>query len=147
MALVDYLKRKTKVFNASDNSITVAGITLDGVMSISVGTLEEYKVVDGVSSIYSVPVKMHNNVIKTEVVILPTANCNNQLWELRNYIAANGGMFNIEVVSNGYIVLSGVSWFVSTPSYNLSSEPQDLLWAFNTNLATDISSVVFSETT
>jgi hypothetical protein len=147
MALVDYLKRKTKVFNASDNSITVAGITLDGVMSISVGTLEEYKVVDGVSSIYSVPVKMHNNVIKTEVVILPTANCNNQLWELRNYIAANGGMFNIEVVSNGYIVLSGVSWFVSTPSYNLSSEPQDLLWVFNTNLATDISSVVFSETT
>jgi len=147
MALVDYLQRKTKVFNPSDNTIKIAGITLDGVTSISVGTMEEYKVVEGVSNIYSVPVKTHNSVIKTEVSILPTANCNNQLWELKNYIAVNGGMFNIEVFSNGFMVMSGVSWFVSTPSYNLSNDPQDLQWVFNTNLATDVTTVVFSETT
>jgi hypothetical protein len=144
MALRDFITKATKVFDPSENRIDIAGITLDGVTSITVDTVEAYKVIEGTHASYTTPIKTTNNTVKTTVTLLPTATCHNQLWQLKRYIDTNGGMFEMSAQSNGYLIMSGVSWFVSTPSYSLSAEPNDLTWSFCTKLSTDTTEIVFS---
>lgn len=147
MALTDFITRATKVFDPSENRVYVADVLLDGVTSITIDTVESYKVVEGTSSIYTTPIKTHSNTVKTTVSILPTAYCQNQLWQLKRHIDLNGGMFEMSVQSNGFLVLSGVSWFTSTPSYSLTTDPADLTWSFCTTLSTDSTEIVFSSLT
>jgi hypothetical protein len=144
MPLSDFITRATKTFDPSKNQVDLAGITLDGVTSITIDTVEAYKVIEGTHSSYTTPIKTNANTVKTTVTVLPTADSNNKLWQLKRYVDTNGGMFEMSVQSNGFLVMSGVSWFTSTPSYSLSFEPNDLTWSFCTKLSTDTTEIVFS---
>ena len=145
MALVDFITRSTKVFDPSQNRIFVANLLLDGVTSITVDTVEDYKVVEGTHPDYATPVKTNSNIVKISVSLLPTADCNNKLRLLKSYIDVSGGMFEIAVHMNGFLILSGASWFTSTPAYSLTAEPSDLTWTFSTKLSTDTTEIVYSE--
>lgn len=135
MAITDFLKKtKTAVYDPSSNSVSIAGIILDGVTNISIKYPDQYKTVEGVNGSYTAVVRLHDKSAKLSVDLLPTAQCLANLHKLMLYIRQNGGMFEIIILNNGVNVLQGVSWFLTIPDYTLTQDATDVNYTFGVNL-------------
>lgn len=121
--------RKTDVYDASKNSITVAGVTLDGVVSASLSDKQVTQQLAGNDSTYYT----YYDVITPQTLainLLPTARANEvleMLYERQNRLK---GWLQISITENG--VLQGVfrGHIIALPEKQMQTESNDRTYTF-----------------
>lgn len=133
MAIIDFLKTATKVYDPSLHEISIGDLILDGVTSINSTSPSIAKTISGTHSIYSCVVQEHTKPTTVSFNVLPTAFCIDNLFNLINYLEQNGGFFDVIVKRSGRIVIQGTGWFEQKPNENLSSDASDLTFTVMVN--------------
>lgn len=130
MALLDILKKSTSVYDPSKNLVTIAELPLTGVTGISITYQPTMSMTQGVSSSYNTFVRQTTRPAKVSVSLLNTSPSVAKLYQLHDYLRVNKGLFTINVVKNGEVVLIGNGAFETLPSDNVGSEADDITFSF-----------------
>lgn len=133
-SIADYLKKTTKVYDASTNSITVAGLELDGITDIKIKYEEIARIVYGTHGSYNTVVKAHPKCAMVTVSMYPAANCLTDLKRLEHFTKTVGGYFELVVVKNGAIELQGTAWMSKVPDQSVDQDGSDVAYEFGVNL-------------
>lgn len=135
-SITDYLKKTTKVYDASQNSITVAGMALDGITDIKIKYEEITKKVYGTHGSYTTIVKAYPKCAEVTVSLYPVANCLLDLKRLEHFTQTSGGFFELIVSKNGDIILQGKSWMIKYPDQSVDQDGSDVTYVFGVDLYT-----------
>lgn len=135
MAIMDFLKKSsTLVYDPSENSISVAGLVLDGVTGIDVKYEDITKVVYGTHGSYTTIVKQNPKSAVVTVSLLPVARCLLDLKRLSDHTKTVGGFFEIIVVKNKVIEAQGKSWIIKFPDQSITQDGADVSYQFGIDL-------------
>lgn len=121
----DFLKgivqKKVRTYNPSTNSVTVAGMKLDGVVSATLTENQRTQGVVGVDQQYYAVTEV--NAGRTfNVELLPTAMCYKQLVKLDKATKIHKAFFTLSVIENGGVVEQYDAHIVSLSATNLTQE-------------------------
>lgn len=124
-----YLTRGTTGYDASKNSVVVAGFPLDGVVTsvISADTLTRQEI--GIDQTYRVVYDVITARTLT-VTVLPTAKCLSVLTLLALRQSETKGWFNIAVNENDTIVNTYRGFILDLPEISMSQEAADRVITF-----------------
>jgi hypothetical protein len=139
------ITRKTKVYDASKNKFYVAGMLLDGVVSVelSVDLISRSDV--GVSRDYYAYYDTFDN-LKATVTVLPTAQCIDMLKTLAKDQLSFRGWVSITVYDNGELVGQFRGHLMSGAGIMQSQQADDRAFEFGLlEVGTKIVSNIFSE--
>lgn len=119
-----YTTRQTSGYDASKNSVVVAGFPLDSIVSsvVSADSIARQEV--GIDPRYRVYYEAVMARTLT-VTVLPTAKCLPVLRLLALKQLDNKGWFNISVNENGTIVNTYRGWIMDLPELSMSQEAAD----------------------
>lgn len=116
--------RQTQTYNAAKNSIIVAGLTLDGVVSSTLNADVITRQETGIDYYYTT--YYHSIEQRTlTVTFLPTAKSLDVLRELALKQQINRGWFNLSVHENDKIVNVYRAWIISLPELGMQQEAGD----------------------
>jgi len=130
MAVIDFLKKATRVYDPSQNKIFIAQLEILGATSISVAYQPHYRLMNGTSPIYNAVVKEHLKPARVSVSLLQTSDSVGKLYQLENHIRNNGGTFEIQVVKSGKPILIGNAIFEQMPNESLEETASDMTFTF-----------------
>lgn len=130
MAVIDILKKATRVYDPSQNSIIIAQAIMLGVTKITVDYQPHYRLMNGTSPIYNTVVKEHLKPARVSVSLLQTSDSVNKLYQLENHIRNNGGTFEIQVVKSGKPIMIGNAIFEQMPNESLEETASDMTFTF-----------------
>lgn len=130
MAVIDFLKKATRVYDPSQNKIIIAQLEMVGATKISVDYQASYRLVNGTSSVYNAVVKEHIKPARVSVTLLQTSNSVNKLYQLENHVRNQGGTFEIQVVKSGKPILIGNAMFEQLPNESLEETASDMTFTF-----------------
>lgn len=119
-----YAVRQTNVYNSSDNRITVAGHTLDGVVNSSISADVITKQENGIDYYYTAIHQVLEERTLT-VSVLPTATCLPIMRLLALKQQQTKGWFNISVHENGRIVNVYRGHILELPEIDMQREAPD----------------------
>lgn len=124
-----YTTRQTSGYDASKNSVVVAGFPLDSVVTsvVSADSITRQEV--GIDPTYRVYYEAVTARTLT-VTVLPTARCLPVLRLLALKQIENKGWFNISVNENDTIVNTYRGWIMDLPELNMSQEAADRIITF-----------------
>ena len=124
-----YATRQTSGYDASKNSVVVAGFPLDSVVTsvVSADSITRQEV--GIDPTYRVYYEAVTARTLT-VTVLPTARCLPVLRLLALKQIENKGWFNISVNENDTIVNTYRGWIMDLPELNMSQEAADRIITF-----------------
>lgn len=124
-----YTTRQTSGYDASKNSVVVAGFPLDSVVSsvVSADSITRQEV--GIDQTYRVYYEAITARTLT-VTVLPTARCLPVLRLLALKQLENKGWFNISVNENDTIVNTYRGWIMDLPELSMSQEAADRIVTF-----------------
>lgn len=135
MSIMDFLKKSsTLVYDPSKNSISVAGLVLDGVTNIDIKYEDITKVIYGTHGRYTTIVKQNPKCAVVTVSLLPVARCLLDLKRLNDHTRTVGGFFEIIVVKNKIIEAQGKSWITKFPDQSITQEGSDVSYQFGLDL-------------
>ena len=119
-----YATRGTTAYNASKNSIVVAGFPLDGVVSSTISSDSILRQETGIDYYYTV---MYEEIVSRTLTVnvLPTAKCLPVLRLLALRQLETKGWFNIAVNENDTIVNVYRGVILSLPEISMSQEAAD----------------------
>ena len=116
--------RQTQTYNAAKNSIIVAGLTLDGVVSSTLNADVITRQETGIDYYYTT--YYHSVEQRTlTVVFLPTAKSLDILRNLALKQQITRGWFNLSVHENDKIVNVYRAWIISLPEMSMQQEAGD----------------------
>lgn len=116
--------RQTQTYNAAKNSIIVAGLTLDGVVSSTLSADVITKQETGIDYYYTT--YYHSIEQRTlTVTFLPTSKSLDVLRELALKQQINRGWFNLSVHENDKIVNVYRAWIISLPELGMQQDAGD----------------------
>ena len=116
--------RQTQTYNAAKNSIIVAGLTLDGVVSSTLNADVITRQETGIDYYYTT--YYHSIEQRTlTATFLPTAKSLDVLRELALKQQINRGWFNLSVHENDKIVNVYRAWIISLPELGMQQEAGD----------------------
>ena len=119
-----YAVRQTQTYNAANNSIIVAGLTLDGVVSSSLNADVITRQETGIDYYYTT--YYHSIEQRTlTVTFLPTAKSLSVLRNLAFKQQLSRGWFNLSVHENDRIVSVYRAWIISLPEISMQQEAGD----------------------
>ena len=119
-----YAVRQTQTYNAAKNSVIVAGLTLDGVVSATINADVITRQETGIDYYYTT--YYHSLEQRTlTVVFLPTAKSLNVLRNLALKQQITKGWFNLSVHENDKIVNVYRAWIISLPEISMQQEAGD----------------------
>lgn len=130
MAVIDFLKKATRVYDPSQNKIIIAQLEMVGATKISVDYQASYRLVNGTSSVYNAVVKEHIKPARVSVTLLQTSDSVNKLYQLENHVRNQGGTFEIQVVKSGKPILIGNAMFEQLPDESLEETASDMTFTF-----------------
>jgi hypothetical protein len=133
MALLDFLKQKTKVYDPSENSLSIAGLELDAITRIVVTHQPMNKIIEGTHSSYATVIRRHLQPIIITVNIMPSAACMPKVMQLYQYVKEYGCFFDLVVKRSGDIVFQGSSTFEKKNDYDIQNESSDYTFTFICN--------------
>lgn len=124
-----YVVRQTKTYDPSKNSIIVAGMPLDGVVSVNITSDVLTRQETGIDYYYTAIVE--NIEQRTmSVSVLPTAHCLGAIRMLTFRQQENRGWFNIAIYENDLIVNVYRGWVLSLPEIDMQREASDRVITF-----------------
>ena len=135
-SITDYLKKTTKVYDASQNSATIAGLTLDGITDIKIKYEELTKKIYGTHGSYTTIVKQNPKCATVTISLYPVANCLTDLKRLEHFTQTVGGFFETMIKKNGDIVIQGKSWIIKAPDQSVDQDGGDMVYEFGVDLYT-----------
>lgn len=127
--LTKAVTRKTKVYDASKNKFIVAGITLDGLVSVEISGDVVSRSELGIDQQYYTYYEAFENTT-ANISVLPTADCNDILKALKISQQKNKGWVKITIYDNGVLVGNFRGHLVTGASLNQSLEPGDKDYSF-----------------
>ena len=130
MAVIDFLKKATRVYDPSQNKIIIAQLEMVGATKISVDYQASYRLVNGTSSVYNAVVKENIKPARVSVTLLQTSDSVNKLYQLENHVRNQGGTFEIQVVKSGKPILIGNAMFEQLPNESLEETASDITFTF-----------------
>lgn len=130
MAVIDFLKKATRVYDPSQNSVSIARLDVVGVTKVSIDYQPHYRLMNGTSPIYNAVVKEHLKPTRVSVSLLQTSDSVNKLYQLETHIRNNGGTFEIQVIKSGKVVLLGNAIFEQMPNESLEETASDMTFTF-----------------
>lgn len=133
MAIIDFLKSATKVYDPSLHELSIAGLVIDAVTQIRVVTPPITKTMGGTHPIYSMVVKSTTSPANVTFDILPTSLAVDKLFALSAYLEQYGGFFDVVVKRSGSIILQGSGYFESNPNELLNMEGNELTFVLMVN--------------
>lgn len=113
--------RQTQTYNAAKNSIIVAGLTLDGVVSSTLNADVITRQETGIDYYYTTYYQSVEQRTLT-VVFLPTAKSLDILRNLALKQQITRGWFNLSVHENDKIVNVYRAWIISLPEMSMQQE-------------------------
>lgn len=116
--------RQTQTYNAAKNSIIVAGLTLDGVVSSTLNSDVITRQETGIDYYYTTYYQSLEQRTLT-VVFLPTAKSLDVLRNLALKQQITKGWFNLSVHENDKIVNVYRAWIISLPEISMQQEAGD----------------------
>ena len=116
--------RQTQTYNAAKNSVIVAGLTLDGVVSSTLNADVITRQETGIDYYYTTYYQSLEQRTLT-VVFLPTANSLDVLRNLALKQQITKGWFNLSVHENDKIVNVYRAWIISLPEISMQQEAGD----------------------
>lgn len=116
--------RQTQTYNAAKNSIIVAGLTLDGVVSSTLNADVITRQETGIDYYYTTYYQSVEQRTLT-VVFLPTAKSLDILRNLALKQQITRGWFNLSVHENDKIVNVYRAWIISLPEMSMQQEAGD----------------------
>ena len=135
MAILDFLKKSgTLVYDPSENSISVAGLVLDGVTNIDIKYEDITKVIYGTHGSYNTVVKVNPKCAVVTVSLLPVARCLLDLKRLSDYTKTSGGFFEILIIKNKEIEAQGKSWITKFPDQSITQDGAEVSYQFGIDL-------------
>ena len=147
MAVIDILKKATRVYDPSQNKVFIAELEMTGATRIIVDYQPRYRLVNGTSSIYNAVVKENLKPATVSVSLLQTSGSVQKLYQLEDHIRNNGGTFRIDVIKSGKPVLIGNAMFASLPNESLEENASDMTFTFICDFAVYDTAVVNDSTT
>lgn len=130
MAVIDLLKKATRVYDPSQNRVVIAQLEMVGATKISIDYQASYRLVNGTSSVYNAVVRENIKPARVSVSILQTSDSVNKLYQLENHVRTNGGTFEIQVVKSGKPILVGNAMFEQLPNESLEENATDMTFTF-----------------
>lgn len=124
-----YATRQTKGYDASKNSVVVAGFPLDSVVSSVVSSDSITRQETGIDQNYTTYYEVITARTLT-VTLLPTASCLPVLRLLALKQLENKGWFNISVNENDTIVNTYRGWIMDLPELDMRQEAGDRVITF-----------------
>lgn len=119
-----YAVRQTQTYNAAKNSVIVAGLTLDGVVSSTISSDVITRQETGIDYYYTT--YYHSIEQRTlTVTFLPTAKSLDVLRNLALKQQISRGWFNLSVNENDKIVNVYRAWIISLPEVSMQQEAGD----------------------
>lgn len=123
------ITRKTKVYDASKNYITVAGVAIDGVVNAELSADVVSRTELGVDKQYYCYFESFDSPTLT-VTVLPTAQCNDVLLALAAGQRKHKGWVKITVTDNGKLVGNFRGHLISGAGIQQSLEAGDRSYTF-----------------
>lgn len=123
------INRRTKVYDASTNTVIICGITLDGVTSCTVDARVTSKSQQGIHPTYYTYFDVEDTTVLS-VSVLPTAKCLDLLSLLHQRQRELKGFFTIMLKENGQIKDIFRGHFLTIPKIELSAEAPDVELSF-----------------
>ena len=130
MAVIDLLKKATRVYDPSQNRIFIAQLEMTGATRISVEYQPRYRMMNGTNAIYNCAVKEHLKTAKVSVSFLQTSDSVNKLYQLENHVRTNGGTFELQVIKSGKPVILANAMFENLPNESLEETASDMTFTF-----------------
>ncbi len=130
MNLLEFAKKRTKTYDASESKITIAGIEIDSIVTASIKRSDSFKTERGIGRDYYTVIKTYE-VVSLELTLLPISKCYDQLMALKSYCDANNTYFGITVVDSINFVGNFDAHFLSTPSTTISQTSEDKTFSFS----------------
>ena len=119
-----YAVRQTQTYSAAKNSVIVAGLTLDGVVSATLNADVITRQETGIDYYYTTYYQSLEQRTLT-VVFLPTAKSLDVLRNLALKQQITKGWFNLSVHENDKIVNVYRAWIISLPEISMQQEAGD----------------------
>ena len=119
-----YAVRQTQTYNASKNSIIVAGVVLEGVVNSTINSNVMTRQETGIDYYYTT---YYENIEPRTLTItlLPTSPSLQVILDLTRKQKTVKGWFNITVNENGNIVNVYRAWVISLPELSMQQEAND----------------------
>lgn len=130
MNLLEFAKRKTKSYDASDSKITIAGIPIDSIIKAELKVSESFSYERGISRDYYTPIKKYE-IYTLDLTILPISKCYDKLKLLKSHCDINNTYFGIVVVDNGGFVGNFDAHFTSMENITIALSPEDKTFSFS----------------
>lgn len=134
MALFDFLKKSTKVFDVSENKLFIAGLEVDGVVSVALNRQEYTKTIQGTHGTYTTVVRRHANPATLSITLLPTSVASVKINQLASYNLEYGVFFDVVLVKNKEVVLKGTAWFQSLNNETITDQADDINYTLGINI-------------
>lgn len=135
------LSRKTGVYDASKNSVRIAGCSVDGIVSMVLSAESITVAEQGVDSSYYT----YYDVVEPRTFsmeVLPTAKCHQVIRLLAKKQQESKGWFHIVIYENGDLVNSFRGHLMNLPDVNMQQEAGNKTYVFGIKLVGATTKVV-----
>ena len=129
MAL-DFLKKKTQVFDSSKHKVVVANLTIDGLIGADYNPSQTITFTQGVHNLYSMVNTKYDGASSVSITVMPTAKCVGKLNTLLDNFFRNGDFFKIVIYKNDELVLDAYAWPDKLPTVTLDKDGNDITFTF-----------------
>ena len=129
MAL-DFLKKKTQVFDSSKHKVLVANLPIDGLIGADYSPSQTVTFTQGVHSLYSMVNNKYDGASAASITVMPTAKCVKKLKLLFDNFFQNGDFFKIVMYKNDELVLDAYAWPDKLPTVTLDKDGNDITFSF-----------------
>lgn len=127
--LNDFVTRNTKVYDASQNRITISGLVLDGVVSATLSSRTVGTIPDSIDESYFGFYDTWGSTT-LQVELLPTAKSVDALYGLQIMQAALKGWCGITLAENGELIGSFKGYITGLPSVTMKTEADNRTFEF-----------------